>query len=427
LAKTPVTAVSRAPAPTGWSNTTHLPIGMVTSGNTETQRQITVGVAGTFSKLGGSVNDVGASRAFRFRKNTANGNQLASMTDTTAGFYEDTSNTDAVSVGDAVSIHGLEVGTNPSFWSLRLVFEASSGHASIYRGLGSYSVSGDNTSYYTPMFGTGSASNSVTLAANQYKAKVAGTMSYGQINITGNTRTLACTLKLNINGSAGSGIAVSITGLGTGIFVDTSGTEAVAADDLLTWEMITGGAGGTTINALGCCGWFVPTSGIQSDCGWCGGANHVKNGSASAEEYYGFNSTTNALTATEADVQVALGMGVKFSKFRVNVGGFGLSGGTGTRAEIRIRKNGADGNSVLLITGTGWSEDASNEDTFTASDLFSIGVDENGYTTGTMTIRGGGLIAEDTSAGGTAHAFTWFGCFGDAASASGAASATWCD
>src|SRR6188508_2778957 len=75
---------------------------------TEANAQQTVSSDGTYSKMGVNVeNSGGLTTTFRFRKNGADGNQVISATGGVFGFFEDASNTDAVTTGDLICIKSV--------------------------------------------------------------------------------------------------------------------------------------------------------------------------------------------------------------------------------------------------------------------------------------------------------------------------------
>jgi hypothetical protein len=418
-------------APGNNSNATMAPVMNNNWNGTESIRQWPT-VAGNYVSIGWRSDNVGASRAMVLRQDTnqdgtgADTALSAAATDGVAGDWYD-ADTVAVSANDWMSLEIRESGTNPGVYLTALVFQATTNHATVLTGMMSGITNSNGISRYcTP--GGNNTSALASVGDAQHRSKVAGLIKYAFFCVHSNARTTTTTIKVNINGTTGSNISFNIGATQTGLFLDATNTESVSVDDLLSLE-IQLGASGENLSSFGF-GWtFETSSGAKSDIMITGGTTTTKTGGV-ATAYMSLNNggaTGGGVTNTnETIAKIKPKFDCTATYLRLNCVSFTLSGGT-PKATLRLRISGVDAtNTYIDVTGTGWWY-SSGSDSIDAEDDISFSISDDA-SSGVMNFRAAAITLEDASAGGgTAHAFTWLGCFGHAASASGAASATWCD
>lgn len=344
--------------------------------STEARAQAVARVAGTFSKFAVNIDATGTSRTYRFRVNAANGNQVVNPTDTTAGVYSDNSNTDAVSAGDKFDFSTSSTGTPNAYW-FRSVFEATTDHACYYSGShGSYSTASAQAFFALATAGSGPLTSGE--ANVQAKARCAGTLRYFQAYISGNGRGTDSTYKTRINGADGN-CTITVTAGATGLFEDTSSTDTVADGDLVNFAVTNGsGAGGIDAQFVGC--WIVTTTG-KNDLfsNFVTGTARAASGTASYHPFVG----TPASSATEANASVQHGFDGRASRLRIY-----LSANTySADATATLRIAAADVTQTITLTAgaTGWFEDTTHTDDFTANQDCCVKI--VGGTSGSITIR----------------------------------------
>lgn len=319
------------------------------SSNIEANRQIKVRTPGTSSRLYINVltNDRGAS-TFRSRKNAANGNQVANITASTTGEFEDTTNTDSWADGDDVNnqLTTGAGGTTFTFNLTRSVFKSSGEHTEIFSSSGT-AVAAVND--FSPLGGPGGAG---TEANNQMKIQAPGTFKKLAYYVSANTRDANITGRLRVNG-ANVNLSVTITSATTGLFEDTANTDAVVVNDLVNHIYVTAGTAGTvTIQTA-----KIECSQINSSFQITGNDSLIT--AASTTAYFTLGGQVVS-SATESDVVGDSAISMKLSKLGISVNTNTITG----NSTFRLRKNGADGNQTVTITGlgTGHFMDSTNVD-----------------------------------------------------------------
>lgn len=235
-----------------------LTMGYLNNSGVEANIQSPYRTAGTASNLTIriSANTLTVTTTIRFRKNTANGNQVISVTTGTTGEVTDSSNTDSVAAGDLVCFSvTVPVGTGRiSITGASMCFAATSGTAVPYACTGSDLISTASTTYYMPLAGK-QESSTTTEGGLECRVRGPGTLKSGWVNATTNARTTASTFQSRKNNANGN-ITISVTALTTGLFEDTSNTDSIASGDKLNYSMTLG----TGVGALGfsCGATFLP-------------------------------------------------------------------------------------------------------------------------------------------------------------------------
>jgi hypothetical protein len=225
--------------------------GLLSTQTTEASSQFTVRTAGTFKDLQINVTTNGraTTTTFNFRKNTANGNQVVSVSGGATGFFEDQVHTDTVVSGDLINyaiVYGAEATTiSPG---INVTFSTTNNSFHFARG-GSLSRSANTTTYFAPSGSLAlTADGNVTESTFQTLAQLPLTLSSLGIRLASNTVTAASTLKLRKNAANGNQ-SVSITASTTGYFEDAVNTDVLAGTEEIDYQLAIG-ATGTNMNPV---------------------------------------------------------------------------------------------------------------------------------------------------------------------------------
>jgi hypothetical protein len=226
--------------------------GSATFSATEAPAKCRIRKAGTFKNLAVnlSANAITTASTVTMRKNAAATTVTKSITASTTGFFEDTTNSFTVVAGDDVdyeivtpSVAGTPTLTVQSF---QCDFVDVSDAMFINADVGTNSFNAATTQYTTLTGGTGWDG---TESKCQLKIKDNYIFSELTILVNTNTITAASTVTLRKNTADGNEI-VSITASSTGIFSDSTHTDVVVTDDLVDVKLV-GGSTGTGLNYYG--------------------------------------------------------------------------------------------------------------------------------------------------------------------------------
>lgn len=345
--------------------TIYWPLGVTTLENTGVEATVTVicRTAGTYTKLYISVptNTFAGTGTVRFRKNTANGNQSASIPATTTGEFQDSVNSDAVVSGDNVDyLVTTGAGANSfTVYGITTVFTATTNTVTKL-------IQNNNTAATTSIASTtrfmgaaGSALSDGTETRTQFKSRTVATVLNFYIDVLANARTSATTFGSRKN-TANGNLVVSVPIAGTGVFEDTVNTDTLASGDLFNYYSATGaGVGAVSWDANGTD--FSTTNG-KSHC-LSSGINGAI--AAATTTYYPIGGDQN-VNATESLIQLRANVPHVASNLECH-----LSLNTVTAAStLTFRKNGGNGNQSVSITAstTGFFEDTVNTDTILTAD-----------------------------------------------------------
>ena len=371
-----------------------------TTGHTaEVQTRIIQGIAGKYTGFSAyiSANTLStASITCTTRKNAGAGNQSFTISAGATGRFSDLANSDTVAVGDTFNTSFVVAagGTGTAILrNMTINFKATSGHGITYSAnSGGATATTASTIYEHGIVVNIPSTTPVAMAGTQVKMKVAGTFSYFQSYISANTRTTAGSFRFRVNGANGNQ-NMTIAGSATGRVSDTANSDTVAVNDLVNYRFTTG-TGANTTTFLNSSVSFVATSGNANDnFGGVTSAGVTRAAGASVTPYQAF---ALQATDTESTLQVPFGFAARTSNFRAYISANTYSGS----ATFTVRKNGAAANQNISVAAgtTGWVEDSTNVDVFTASDLISIGLE--GGTSGSMTYWLTGLTVSQASDGG---------------------------
>lgn len=193
------------------------------------------------------VNTRSTTTTYRTRVNGSNGNLLVSATASTTGTLEDTSNTDSLSAGDLVNFL-ITTGTgtgNVGHETIACDWESTDETYQFINGSNAgVTFSTLSTTYFFASAGT--LNTGTTESDVQGEANVAVTLSKMECYVKTNTITAASTLRLRKNSADGNQV-VSVTASTTGLFTDSSNSDAIVATDTTNYSFTTGGTGTSII------------------------------------------------------------------------------------------------------------------------------------------------------------------------------------
>lgn len=349
----------------------------------EAEAEIKLQNAGTVSKASIylSANGVSATSTLKSRKNAADGNISVSITASTTGRFEDTSNSDSYSAGDTGCFKLTTGGTGASLTprTISSQFEATTDTVQVWN-LVSISTSGiataSTTHYHVPA-GRWQGSNAT---ANNAKIEpgCGGTWEKMRVYAQANARTSSSTLRNRINASNGA-MSVTIGSGATGEFQDTSNSDSISAgDDLdLSWTSGTG---------TGSC----PISTWKTEVRTTDGKFSCVAGNASSGMGVSGNTTRyisvggSAVDATEANSQNKFPFSIIASYLTAYVS----ANTNAATATVTIRDDGANTGVTFTIgsTASGQFKDTSNTASIASNSLVNVAI-VNGNGGGTTTFR----------------------------------------
>ena len=226
-------------------------VGDLSAFATESQVQIKFKIGGTLKHFG--VNVFSNARAvvdtFTLRIGSVDTALTVSTTASTTAFLEDTTHSVTINSGDLISLAMVAgASANSLGFIFSFEFETTDGTTQVF------SSSGNNTAANLTrykQFGpqAGNAANFTTESPTQVKSPAAGTLSLFAGNIAGNGNTGTSTFRPRVNTANGT-LVLSVGSGVTGFVEDTTHSDAVAVDDLLDLQIITG-ATGTNIAVTG--------------------------------------------------------------------------------------------------------------------------------------------------------------------------------
>jgi len=223
-------------------------------GTTEINVQQKFYTAGTLQKgfVNLSANTYNATITIKSRINGADGTIAISVTASTSGNFEDTTNTDAVASGNLInmSIQGAAGTGSGTFTIVGMEFTTTNNKSWQGSSQNTGATFSASTTYYL-LFNGRFASATSTEAQVQYKSRFVAKATNLQCYVTANLAATNDTFDFRIGGVS-SAITVSITALTTGLFEDAVNSATIAVNDLLNYRLVIGITAGTTISQIGC-------------------------------------------------------------------------------------------------------------------------------------------------------------------------------
>lgn len=227
-----------------------------TSNATASTQQVELKTAGTIRNMGCRVltNARTTSTAVGLYINAGVGNCLITCTASTTGTFEDTVNSDSVSVDDDICFY-ITTGTGTGNFRVAQgiwgEMETTNDKWQIFAGqAGGNPESTFNAAATHYLAFGGQISNDFTTETDtSIDAQLPFTASNLQIRLSANTATNDSTLRLRKN-QASANQVVTITGLTSGLFQDTSNNDSIIATDEINYQLVVG-SGGTSVVLTG--------------------------------------------------------------------------------------------------------------------------------------------------------------------------------
>jgi len=205
---------------------------LATPATTETLTHSYLPVAGAISNLRAYVTAARATNTtLKSRVGAADGAMSVTLTASTTGAFEDTTNSDTVAVGDLFNLATVtSTGSDTltiSNLSVRYV-PSTAGASAIGAGAISTTLTSAVTRFFAPL---GRLAGVATENTTEQLAAFAGSASHMAARVSANASTTSATMVLRQNG-ADTGLTFAIAGGATGSFVDASNSVSLAAGDL---------------------------------------------------------------------------------------------------------------------------------------------------------------------------------------------------
>jgi hypothetical protein len=241
----------------------------------------------------------------------------------------------------------------------------------LFLGDGNNSVSVGATRFVAPV---GEFVLGNTESNNQKKFFIAGSLTKLYIRISAASGGSGNTMITRVNAANGT-LSISMAAGTTGDFVDSTNTQSLSVNDLLSYRIVNGGS---SLTPRGCTALF-DTGG--SDTISIQGVNNFSLATfstASTSRYTPVHGDMTAFDATEATNKCRQKKAGVMKRF----GTWLFSNARGTDCTLQGRLNGADGAMTATITHnvTGWFVDSTNTDTIVVGDDYDVEL-----TTGTGT------------------------------------------
>ena len=240
---------------------------LVTGLSTETNGQITMNQAGTFSTLTVtcSANTTTVCDVY-IRKNLANTACTVNYTSNQTGTKQDLTHSFTIVAGDEVNyMADITSGASIGFRLMSTIFDSTTDSYSLFAGNGNTTIGQNDglTNYYTI---TGLLPAGLTTETDtQSTMMCGGTFKHMYVFVTTNTKTENADFYVSINASTTGCPTIQYTSGQTGVKEDTSTTKASIDGDSVCFKCITAAnAGTTTITfSLISCGYYT-TEGKQT-------------------------------------------------------------------------------------------------------------------------------------------------------------------
>jgi hypothetical protein len=244
----------------------------------------------------------------------------------------------------------------------------------------------NTTEYWTPI--SGPSVGTTTEAQAEIKVRSAGILSALYVRVGSVANGGTHTLRTRKNGANGG---QSVTINATGVFEDTTNTDTLASTDTFCYQSTPSGSTNTFT-------WWIISNIFNATTDSVSFLNtwmQTSQATASTNWFFPLTSRCNNNITTET-----------FQKCRLRKAGtlknVGVRSQTNraTTTNIRLRKNGANANSIAAVTGggaAGWYEDTTNTDSVTAGDDWNFVLTTG---TGTDTLQLNNIKAEFVSTSG---------------------------
>ena len=347
---------------------------------------------GTLSNLYINIltNDRAAS-TFRTRKATANANLVVSITGSTTGKFEDTSNTDTVTAGDDWHV-SLATGAGGTVFTVKIIsvlFSATTNTVSMIGGAASTSVATASATNPGPLYAGGAYTAGATDANVGITLRTAGTGKNLFVYVGSNARTTTSTFRSRVNSGFGN-LTLDVAGGTTGSFQDIANSDVLASGNLINYSLTTG-TGTESISYRTVAIDFETTNGNSQ---FVVGANSGLSQSAGVTTYYAIAGALVADT-TEANQVAETNLAFTASLLQCNISANTIV----LDSTLTLRKNSGAANQTVTITAltTGIFQDTTNTDSILASDTLDYEIVTPSTLTA-ITIRSISLLGDSTVA-----------------------------
>lgn len=352
----------------------------------EANAQFTATEACTFSGLRGRVFSGGSgTNTFQFRKNAANGNQVASVAG--AGAFEDSSNTDVLATNDLFNVAYTDDGTDSIHWIASNV-EFSSGHGNFH---GSANFGGsifdlDSTTTFCSLSGSINSDGATTEADVQWKNHAYTSWEALQVRVTANARTTTSTFRDRINGANG-GFQIDFAAGVTGTVVDTSTASSLSDGDLLCVSVTLGGTTLAEDLLVSFVGGTFKSSTNKSQI-WAGSQSGSSRTASATANYccLGGGIPAGFSSVTETNTRIKPG----FAGIAAYLSCYISASTTGGNMTLKLMKNGTAAITLTIsAAATGIIENTVDTVEFNSTDELSYEIDEG--TSGSATFHAIGI------------------------------------
>ena len=185
----------------------------------------------------------GTSAVFRSRIGGSNGNLVVTFSDGATGLLEDTSNSDAISVGSLVCWN-VDTSTTITPQLVSFGFETTNDQAQCFANNNADTV-GIGLTRYMPIGGNG-RTWTATESDVQQNANLDRILSNYDVYVRTNGITAISTFRTRINGANGAQSVAFGSGV-TGRLTDTTNRDVVAPTDDINYSLVTGATGTTLV------------------------------------------------------------------------------------------------------------------------------------------------------------------------------------
>jgi len=320
-----------------------------------------------------------------FRKNGADAAPTLTITASTTGTFEDTSNSVALADGDLYDV-AVTTGTGTANMHLAYVYCDYDITGSLTQRFcasnNDQNLSTASVDRFDRFCGLLSASTTESSRQSDWRA---GTASNFLIGISSNARSTTTTFRFRVNGADGNQV-ISVGSGVTGTLEDTTNTDSIVVNDSISMKSTTGTGTGTLRYGVSSFV-FDATSGKQfvlAD----GGFSH------NTTCYWPLIGGVNDVT-TESQVQFPLPFAVTMSELRFTV----TSNASTVITTFNTRVNGANGALTASVGAgaTGTFADLVNSQSLSAGDLLNYqSTGQNGAINASIS----GILVAETVAGG---------------------------
>lgn len=320
------------------------------------------GVLSRFSVLIGANTIATSATAINFRKNGGAGNMVLSIPAGSTGEFQDLTNTDTITAGDDVNCQIVTPNTSGSITirAISTVYAATTDTVVRYSTRHGFNNSNGITQYNSL---SGEYIFDTNEANVQTKFRAAGTIKNLYCEIEANPRSTTTLIRTRINGANGNCL-ISIGAGVTGQFEDTSNSDTVASGDLICTSYVMGASGELLNPGVTSSIEFVSTASQTMAI-----AETVAPAlAANITRFFGVGGGSHG-QATESNTSQKANVAFTASQLNCFVSSNTVVG----TSVFTLRKNGANANCTLSIPSltTGFFEDVSSSDIFTATDTIN--------------------------------------------------------